>query len=324
MALLQEIGEEVYNKSNKGEKMEENKGGLVPVSQTRLPAKTKETLQKIGKISKHTLLALGFEAAAMVSYVFFPIALPPTVAGFVYHAQKVINNTVYKSEKDLAFITRKGRNNTIKIFQDWTRNDIAKEIKNFSDIEKAAFLELQAIIGVSRMQPKNKNGETIQYATRSHGPVRKAFKKLAELGYIENYQEEFDGKSRIVLPKLAFRNLKGLKEKQDMYHISFNATGKEMDVSDPFFQRKFLVLFGKNGFISKRGYEIMPDGKGGLTYKVSPKTLVISPKKLRNPLKRKLRGEELPSYEQQAENSRKFTEEESQKDGKDKDGKEIE
>lgn len=290
--------------------MEEKKGALVPVQKSKLPM-LKETAKKVGKVTKYSLLTAGFGIASAVSIAAMPVLSIPAFAGLAYNGQKLLNNTMYKGYDDLAFVTRKGSNNTIKIFQDWTRNDITKNIKGYTDIEKAGFMQLQAIIGMSKFDGKDKKGNSLTYSTVSHGITRKTFKKLAELGYIENYQEQFKKDSRLIIPKLAFGNVKGLDEKVQMYDISFNLSNKELDITSQELQKSFPIVFGRKGLIQKRGYEIIPDEKGGLTYRIEKNeytNLYNKEEQRENKLKETLKGEGVPTYEQQADNSKKFME----------------
>lgn len=247
--------------------MEENKQALVPIDKSKLPI-LKEVAGKVGRVTKYSLLTAVFGIATVASISTIPVLSIPALVGLAYSGQNLLNNTIYKRYNDLAFVTRKGNNNTVKIFQDWTRNDITRNIKDYTDIEKAGFMQLQAIIGMSKFGREDKKGNLLTYSTTSHGIIRKTFKKLAELGYIENYQEEIKKDSRLILPKLAFGNVKGLKDKVQMYDINFNLSDKELDITDTKFQRAFPMVFGKRGLIQKRGYEIIPDGKGGLTFKI--------------------------------------------------------
>ena len=289
--------------------MEENKGALVPVNQSKLPT-IKEIAGKVGTITKYSLLTAVFGIATAVSVATMPIFAIPALAGLAYNAQRLINNTRYKTHKDLAFIIRKGINNNVDIFQDWTRTDITREIKEYSDIEKAGFMQLQAIIGMSKFQREDKKGNLLKYSTYSHGITRKIFKKLADLGYVENYQEEYKRDSKLIVPKLAFGNIKGLKETVQMYDISFNKSDKKLDITDPELQKAFPIIFGRRGLIQKYGYEIVPDGEGGLSYKIdkSMKTSkqTTSETKKRNHLEDDLRGDGVPTYREQANYSKRF------------------
>ena len=104
----------------------------VPQKQTRLPTNIKEGLKKAGKITKYSLLTMGFGLATVGTMAIAPVLSIPSIIGLTYTGQKLLNNTIYKGYKDLAFVTKKS-NNKVKIFQDWTRNDITRPIKNYTD-----------------------------------------------------------------------------------------------------------------------------------------------------------------------------------------------
>lgn len=298
--------------------MEENKGAVVPVNQSKFPM-LKEITGKVGTITKYSLLTAAFGIATAASVAMMPVLAIPSLAGIAYNGQRLINNTLYKTHKDLAFITRKGINNNIDIFQDWTRTDITKQMKGYSDIEKAGFMQLQAIIGISKFQREDKYGNILKYSTYSHSITRKIFKKLANLGYVENYHEEYRRDSRLIVPKIAFGNIKALNETVQMYDISFNKSDKEINITDPELQKAFPIVFGRRGLIQKRGYEIIPDGKGGLSYRIDKGIQPESNKRLktkqRNKFKEGLEGVGVPTYQEQSNYIKRFNEEHQNKTG---------
>lgn len=75
--------------------------------------------------------------------------MPPLVipVGLItlYTSQKLLNNTLYKSYKDLAFIVRKSGKNQ-KIFQDVMRPDLLKKTMGLDKRQKLGFLQLQALV----------------------------------------------------------------------------------------------------------------------------------------------------------------------------------
>ena len=306
--------------------MEKNKGDLIPINQSKMPI-IKEIASKTGIITKYSLLAGVFGVASVVSLATIPLLVVPSLAGLAYNGQKLINNITCKVHKDLAFITRKWGNN-VRIFQDWTRMDITREIKDYSEIEKAGFMGLQAIIGMSKFKREDKNGNLLTYSTYSHGITRGIFKKLAELGYIENYQEEYNKDSKLIVPKLAFGNIKALNKTVKMYDISFNKSEKEIDIADPELQKAFHIIFGKRGLIQKRGYEIVPDGKGGLSYRINKNVQYAKQSKGEEGLPRKffernLRGEGVPTYSEQVDNSKKIVDNLNEKGANLKEDKQL-
>ena len=109
--------------------------------------------------------------------------------------------------------------------------------------EKAAFMQLQAIIGVSKFKPYNSKGEEHTFQTFSHRINQKTFRKLRDLGYIKDYEDKFWKKKRIALAKLGFGNPKDAMKKEDIYDIRFKLTGKPMDLEDPELRRYFPMVF---------------------------------------------------------------------------------
>jgi len=199
----------------------------VPVEKN-LPAKVKKGFVKVGKVVGYSAAMFGMLGVGVA----FPILLAPATIGALYPAQKLLNETLYKAYPDLAFVLKKHGKN-MKIYQDIVRPDILSEMKGLSDIEKAGFLQLQAIVGLSKESGFDKKGNPITYETDTHGVVQKTFRKLRDLGYIENYEETFLKNSHLILPKLAFGNTEALKKKSEVFNIKFQRTDKPIDFSDP-------------------------------------------------------------------------------------------
>lgn len=87
---------------------------------------------------------------------------------------------MYTSYKDLAFIARKKGKN-MKIYQDAVRPDIFKIIKGLDTREKLGFLQLQALVGMTKFEQVDRRGNPITLETDSHGIIRKTFQALNEL-----------------------------------------------------------------------------------------------------------------------------------------------
>ena len=205
-----------------------------------------ENIKRVGtksaKILGHGAAFLGLTAAMGISTALFPVLVPPTFIGAIIQGQRLANNTIYKGYKDLSFITSKKGNN-ILISQDVTRYDLTAKMKGMNNGEKAAFMQLQAIIGVSKFKPYNSKGEEHTFQTFSHRINQKTFRKLRDLGYIKDYEDKFWKKKRIALAKLGFGNPKDAMKKEDIYDIRFKLTGKPMDLEDPELRRYFPMLF---------------------------------------------------------------------------------
>ena len=230
----------------------------------KISNKIKNVTSRAGKIVGYSLATFGSAIIALSN----PWLTIPSLAVGAYTAQKLLNNTVYKSYKDLIFISKKNNGN-IKIFQDALRPDILREVSKLNNIEKAGFMQLQAIIGLSKFDSKDKNGDSITYETDSHGFVRKTFKALEDLGYIENYEEQYKKDTNLIVPRLAFGNIKDIPNKVQMYNIKFKRTNKPIDLNDEQLIKKFPLIFsGKRGLLAKRNYSFImeSDGKLGINY----------------------------------------------------------
>ena len=108
---------------------------------------------------------------------FFPPLAIPLAAIELYAAQTVLNNTKYKSFEDLAFVAgKKGKN--IKIYQDVVRPDISKQIIGLDKREKLGFLQLQALVGMTKFDELDRKGNPQTIETDSHGIIRNTFQKL--------------------------------------------------------------------------------------------------------------------------------------------------
>ena len=269
----------------------------IPVK-NNLPATIKHTLKKAGKIAGYTLSLAGLCVIATA----IPSLAVPALVTAMYPSQKLLNETLYTSYPDLAFVMKK-HGKKQKIYQDIVRPDILKELRGLTNIEKAGFLQLQAIVGMSKASGKDKNGNPITYETDSHGIVQRAFQTLAKLGYIDNYQETYLKESRLIFPKLAFGNLQGLKKKKAVYNIQFQRTDKSIDFEDAKLRRLFPAIFSKRrGLLAKRDYQIVqnPDSTLSIDYHSNQKKAKIETKQ---EAFRQTLQEGMPTLEEQQEYS---------------------
>ncbi len=284
-------------------------------TKNNLPAKTKHTPRKALKIAKYTL---GLTGLCVVAVAIPPLALPALVTA-IYPSQKLLNETLYTSYPDLAFIMKKHGKNQ-KIYQDIARPDILKELRGLTNIEKAGFLQLQAIVGMSKASGKDADGNPITFETDSHGIVQKAFQTLASLGYIDNYQETYLKQSRLIFPKLAFGNLKGLKEKKAVYNIQFQRTDKPIDLENAKLRRLFPAIFSKSrGLLAKRNYQIVQNPDGTLSIDYHPESMQAKTETKQVAFRQELQ-EGMPSLEEQKE----YAIEQQQEKGKDETIPEVE
>ena len=223
-------------------------------------------LQKRGKILGSSLIFGTSTIAFVASATTFPWLSLPLLGTSLYTGQKVLNNTLYKSFKDLAFVARKKGNN-MYIEQDVLRPDIFRLVRGLDTREKLGFLQLQTLIGMTKFDANDKNGNPLTLETISHGMVRNTFQKLNELGYIQNYQEQHTKDRKLMFAKLAFANLDFMKN-TSMFKMTFQRTNKPIDFEDPDFRRMFPMVFGKNGLLAKKGYTIVmnQDGSTSIDY----------------------------------------------------------
>lgn len=127
---------------------------------------------KTAKILGSLTATLGFSGALFLSVAVAPVLAIPSVIGVGISAQKLLNNTMYKSYKDLAFVTKESKGNT-KIAQDITRVDLTSKMKNMNNIEKVAFMQLQTLVGLTKFNAKDKNGQDMAFETDTHGLIEK-------------------------------------------------------------------------------------------------------------------------------------------------------
>lgn len=269
----------------------------------------KNTGMKTLKILSSSLGVAVFSTAAVASAVMLPILIVPSVIGGFFSAQALLNNTINRSFKDLVFITSKHKGNT-KIYQDVTRVDLTSKMKGFSNAEKAAFMQMQTIIELSKFPVHDRKGKEIIYEIDTHGINQATFRKLQELGYIRDYEEEFLKDTRLILPKIAFGNFKKLNEKVKMYNIKFKLTGKPIDLEDENLRRYFPMVFSeKSGIIVKKGYSFVRKDDGSITIDYNPKSPYIQ-RKSSIDTETKTLTEELkkgvPSLQEQKDLSRKI------------------
>lgn len=144
----------------------------------------------------------------------------------------------------------------MKIYQDAVRPDLFSKLKGLDTREKLGFLQLQALVGMTKFDSVDKKGRPITLETDSHGIVRKTFQALSELGYLQNYEEKYVKDSLLIIEKLAFGNI-GIGEKIQMYNMRFQKADKKIDFEDPEFRKRFPMVFSKRGILAKQGYEIL-------------------------------------------------------------------
>lgn len=262
--------------------MEQN-NNLPIVKDNNLPQKIKNGVIKGAKVvgwmtaTLGALTATGFLITSPIVALNIISVIP--IIGATYTAQKVITNTIQRPYKDLSFTTKKIMNGNIKIGQDPTRVDIMNKIIKYTNKEKVAFMQLQLLCGITRVSKRKKDGELLTFETETHEINAETIEKLQELGYVQDYEKTFKKKSRLILEKLGFGNIKGVvrslnpknkDEEKDMYNIKFKLTDKPMDLNDEKLRNNFLGIFdSKNGLMAKKDISLQEasDGSWQINYK---------------------------------------------------------
>lgn len=281
-------------------------------SNGNLPVKIKSSIKKSAKILGYSAVVLALAGVA----VFAPVLAIPSVLGMGYGVQKILNSTVYKSYPDLALLARHSGKN-IKIVQDAFKPDLLKHLLKLPNREKAGFMQLQTLVGLSKMPYLDENGVPFSFETDSHGVIRKSLMNLQKLGYIQNYQESFLKNSHLIAPKLAVGNFKGIKDTVEMYHINFDRTDKPIDLYDKNLQKSFPLVFSKkSGLFAKNNFDLIKNDDGSFSVDYNSDHSFIHPEpSVKNSNFLSDIQSNTPSYEKQAEIAMNFVDKnnESQK-----------
>lgn len=272
-------------------------------SNGNLPAKIKSSIKKSAKILGYSAGVLALAGVA----VFAPVLAIPSVLCMGYGVQKIFNSTVYKSYPDLALLARHSGKN-IKIVQDAFRPDLLKHLLKLPNREKAGFMQLQTLVGLSKMPYLDENGVPFSFETDSHGVIRKSLMNLQKLGYIQNYQESFLKNSHLIAPKLAVGNFKGIKDTVEMYHINFDRTDKPIDLYDKNSQKSFPLVFSKkSGLFVKNNFDLIKNDDGSFSVDYNSDHSFIHPEpSVKNSNFLSDIQSNTPSYEKQAEIAMNF------------------
>lgn len=155
---------------------------LLVIQKNTLPAELKKVISsRTGKaVIFGGLTALS--AGLLYSATFLaPIGLPV----FAYGALGLAKNSILRSYKDLAFVVR-NKKDSVKISQDPTRIDLMAKLIGKSKSEKVAFMQLQAIVELSKINSLPENLRFKRIETDTHGIVSSTFRKLSNLGIIND------------------------------------------------------------------------------------------------------------------------------------------
>lgn len=252
---------------------------LPVIQKNTLPAESKKVISsRAGKaVIFGGLTALS--AGLLYSATFLaPIGLPV----FAYGALGLAKNSILRSYKDLAFVVR-NKKDSVKISQDPTRIDLMSKLIGKSKSEKVAFMQLQAIVGLSKINSLPENLRFKRIETDTHDIVSSTFRKLSNLGIINDLTIEPEtnlfGKqkrSSHFIEKLAIGNVhpKDLFiNKEDIEKVSF-LLANEVNINDKKLRETFPFVFGKEGskthigILAKYGWKIInnPDGSLSIDY----------------------------------------------------------
>ena len=248
--------------------MEKYKGSDLPVVvkdkgiSKSVKYKTYDAFRRGAKIAGGTAAFLG--GMVITAGIGGPIAGTLGTGIAVYSFTRAGINVLNKTEPGLLFVSKKKiLKNEIKINQS-SRIDLTTKMRGYNQIEKAAMMTLQSLIGLSRFK-ENLEGSpyyqredgtkvyTKMFTTITHSINLKTFNKLADLGLIEidpDYPEFKDTgkKSLLIMEKLGFGRYKDLmdlaksgikrdkdaieKSKKEMKEVRFRLTDKKIDFED--------------------------------------------------------------------------------------------
>lgn len=248
--------------------MEEKKESNLPVvvndKKLLIPSKYKiyDTFRRGAKIAGGTVGFLG--GIVIASAIGGPIAGTLGTGVAVYSFTRAGVNVLNKTEPGLLFVSKKKfLKNESRINQS-SRIDLTAKMRGYNQIEKAAMMTLQSLIGLSRYK-ENLEGSpyyqredgtkvyTKMFTTVTHSINLKTFKKLEDLGIIEidpDYPDFKDTgkKSLLIMEKIGFGRYKDISEvakslikrdkesleksKKEMKEVRFRLTDKKIDFED--------------------------------------------------------------------------------------------
>ena len=247
-----------------------NKNNSLIIKENRLPQRVKKRIIKATKALGYGTMFIGSTMIGIAGITILPIIIIPSIIGTIYGTYKFVNEAIYKTHKDVSFKIKNKINGNRSISQDLFRFDIISKTKDMSLREKVAFLQLQAIVGISKLDKLDRSGNSLTYETLSHSFIRETLKELYEMGIITEYSEKEKKKSRFIAEQLAMGKIKSIKKSKKMYEIKFKLGDQRINFEDPEFQNRFKFIFNeKNGLLAKRKWNIVSqeDGTYCIDYK---------------------------------------------------------
>lgn len=165
---------------------------LPTVKNNSLPTKIKDYLSTRSGKSKAFAGLTALSVAGITTSFALPVGVAssliaiPSLASLSYSGLKLAKNTILQSYKDLAFVIR-NKKDSIKISQDPSRLDLMRHLIGKSKSEKLAFMQLQAIVGLSKIDSLPTEFQNKKVETDTHGVIISTFEKLNKIGIIKDF-----------------------------------------------------------------------------------------------------------------------------------------
>ena len=244
-----------------------DKNSSLIIKENGLPQRVKKRIIKTTKALGYGAMFIGSTMIGIAGVTILPIIIVPSIIGTIYGAFEFANEIIYKTHKDVSFKIKKQINGNRNISQDPFRFDLISKTKDMSLREKIAFLQLQAIVGISKLDKLDRNGNSVIYQTLSHSFIRQTLMELYQMGIITEYSEKEKNKSRLIAEQLAMGKIKRIKKSSKVYEIKFKLGNQKIDFADPEFQKRFKFIFKENGLLAKRNWDIVLQDDG--TYSIN-------------------------------------------------------
>ena len=233
----------------------------------KLKENTMHVLKRAGNFLKYTagaiaMLGIG-ETLGGLSIAGAGIAATAAAFGTVYMGARAFQQINLGSSDDTFFTGFKSGNKVHINQEPILCLAHLKELLSLDKRGKTGFMELQTVLGLSKMKSKDANGKDLIYTANTHPPVTTLLKRFQKLGFITDYEEKNEKEKIFPIEKLTFGNSENLLKKDKFYDITFKRTEKPLDreaLKDPEFRRQFRQIFNpENGLLVKRPYKLYED-----------------------------------------------------------------